>query len=219
MKPSSIFLIRHGESIGNIDNTVYSHTPDWKIPLTDVGLEQATEAGKKLALLIHQRYGRDKFIFYTSPWYRARQTTQCIRTALENIYSNSSAEVKEDPRIREQEWGNYQEYHVIQEVKKDRKKYGTFFYRFHEGESGADVFDRVATFIGTMHRDFEKNDFPSNVIIVSHGLAIKAFLMKWFKWSVEDFDNYDTPDNCSIIQMDLQENDKYKLMTELKLYT
>jgi broad specificity phosphatase PhoE len=69
-----------------------------------------------------------------------------------------------------------------------------------------------------MHRDFENFDFASNAIIFSHGLTIKVFLMKWFHLSVEDFEKYDTPDNCSIIQMDLQEDNKYKLMTELKLY-
>ena len=49
MKPNFIYLIRHGESEGNVDNSVYTHTPDWKINLTKKGEEQATEAGIKLA--------------------------------------------------------------------------------------------------------------------------------------------------------------------------
>jgi hypothetical protein len=32
--PKRIILIRHGESLGNIDDTAYATIPDWKIPMT-----------------------------------------------------------------------------------------------------------------------------------------------------------------------------------------
>ena len=32
--PKRIILLRHGESLGNIDDTAYANIPDWKIPLT-----------------------------------------------------------------------------------------------------------------------------------------------------------------------------------------
>ena len=48
MKPDKIFLVRHGESIGNVDKSIYAHTPDWKIPLTDNGLEQAELTSEKI---------------------------------------------------------------------------------------------------------------------------------------------------------------------------
>ena len=34
MLPKRIILLRHGESLGNIDDTAYSTIPDWKLPLT-----------------------------------------------------------------------------------------------------------------------------------------------------------------------------------------
>lgn len=43
-----IFLVRHGESEGNIDENIYKHTADHDIALTDLGLEQARECGKFL---------------------------------------------------------------------------------------------------------------------------------------------------------------------------
>ena len=89
-----------------------------------------------------------------------------------------------------------------------------------DGESGADVYDRVTTFIGSLHRDFEKEIFPLAIAIVSHGLTIKAFLMRWFKWSVEDFDLIKTPENCSLIKMVINhETHKYTLITTLKRRT
>ena len=225
MKPQSIFLIRHGESAGNVDKTVYHTIPDWQVPLTDKGQLQALEAGKKLHNLLRMedywvksalsgKPHRKLVQIYTSPWYRARQTTANILLGMDLYQEN----IKEDPRIREQEWGNYQEIHLQNKIKKERRQYGSFFFRMPHGESGADVYDRVTGFIGTLYRDFAKEDFPTYAIISTHGLTIKVFLMRWFKWSIEDFEKYDTPDNCAIVQMDLQDNGKYKLMTELKLY-
>jgi broad specificity phosphatase PhoE len=223
MKPKSIFLIRHGESAGNVDKSIYSHTPDWKVPLTEKGIQQAKSAGEKVALLLQQDYNTYKgniVTYYCSPWYRARQTAQYLREVLEPLYKIEGKTIlREDPRIREQEWGNFQEEHLQKKIREDRHRYGSFFFRMPHGESGADVYDRMTTFIDTMHRDFEKYDFPANAIIISHGLAIKLFFMRWFHWSVEEFESYDTPDNCAIFQMDLQEDNRYKLMTDLKLYT
>lgn len=50
--PRRIILIRHGESLGNVDYTSYASIPDWKIPLTRRGERQAAHAGKELSELI-----------------------------------------------------------------------------------------------------------------------------------------------------------------------
>jgi broad specificity phosphatase PhoE len=129
MKPSFIYLIRHGESEGNVDNSIYSHTPDWKINLTKKGEEQATEAGVKLAKDFVEEWinvpERKRLIIYTSPWYRTRQTAKLINRSF-------NAEIREDPRIREQEWGNYAEEHSKQKIERERKEFGTFFYESYE---------------------------------------------------------------------------------------
>lgn len=226
MKPRSIFLIRHGESMGNVDKTIYRTVPDWKVPLTDHGITQAKNAGFQLS---HRLIIKDFMILrssrlynpaycplyiYSSPWYRARQTADNIKKSICKILNTENILIKEDPRIREQEWGNFQEKHLFKKIKKERYKYGSFFYRMPHGESGADVYDRVTTFIDTLHRDFKKEYFPDNMCIVTHGLTLKIFLMRWFHWTVEDFEKYDTPENCCIIRMALTDN-KYKLIDNL----
>ena len=40
-RPRRIILIRHGESEGNVDSTVYSRTPDHAVELTSKGIKQA----------------------------------------------------------------------------------------------------------------------------------------------------------------------------------
>ena len=43
-----IFLVRHGESLGNVDKSVHKTMPDFAIPLSDEGHEQAERAGNWL---------------------------------------------------------------------------------------------------------------------------------------------------------------------------
>jgi len=42
--------------------------------------------------------------------------------------------VREDPRIREQEWGNFQDPLKMKSVMNERRKVGSFYYRFPTGE-------------------------------------------------------------------------------------
>ena len=202
-----IFLIRHGQSASNVDITLHSHTPDHKIPLTQLGLQQAAEAGKTLA----GKFAGERVSVYYSPFLRTRQTWSQIREQLptELIYKE-----REDPRIREQEWGNFQNLDEMEIIDKERDAYGPFYYRLPNGESGADVYDRCTTFLDTLYRDFERADFPPNVLIVSHGLTIRLLLMRWLHYTVEEFENFANPKNCQIFEMALDEKEnRYKLLT------
>ena len=38
-RPRRIVIVRHGQSMGNVDEAVYTHTPDWKVALTETGVE------------------------------------------------------------------------------------------------------------------------------------------------------------------------------------
>ena len=41
-----IFLVRHGESLGNVDETAYARMGDHNVPLTDLGVQQAVLSGQ-----------------------------------------------------------------------------------------------------------------------------------------------------------------------------
>jgi broad specificity phosphatase PhoE len=207
MKPKRIFLIRHGESEGNVDRTIYARKPDYALELTKNGINQASEAGANLKKLI----GEEKVFFYISPLWRTRMT-------FEQIVQHFSAEQtywREEPRIREQEWGHLRLPEAAEKVEEDRDAFGTFYFRIPDGESAADVYDRVSDFFGTMHRDFEKADFPENVVIVTHGMTIRLFLMRWFHWTVESFEKLRNPKNCQIFLLEKTETGKYILQDTL----
>ena len=44
-----IFLVRHGESLGNINEQAYRQFGDHNVPLTQWGYQQALVAGRALA--------------------------------------------------------------------------------------------------------------------------------------------------------------------------
>lgn len=208
MRPKRIILIRHGNSEGNADRERYATTPDHALNLTTEGEQQALQAGQEIKQLI----GEETVRVYLSPYTRTRQTYQQISQSI----APNVDRVLEDPRLREQDWGHLRPSDQNEEISQQRDNFSTFYYRIPDGESGADVYDRISTFLETMHRDFEEPDYPPNALIVTHGFAMRLFLMRWFHWSVEEFENLRNPRNCEIVVIELQPDNHYKLVDTLR---
>jgi broad specificity phosphatase PhoE len=207
MRPKRIILIRHGKSEGNANEKLRETIPDYALNLTQEGIEQAKYAGQEIKKII----GQESIQVYLSPYYRTRQTYQCIQ---ESIRDNIVKTV-EDPRVREQDWGHLRNLELNDEIQNERDNFSTFYYRIPDGESGADVYDRVSVFLDTLHRDFLKPDYPENALIVTHGMTLRLFLMRWLHWSVEEFESLRNPQNCQIVIMQKGLNDRYNLVGEL----
>src|SRR5690349_15484129 len=75
-----ILLVRHGESLGNVDSTVYTTTPDHAVPLSEQGVEQAREAGRQLAAYYARTLGdaRPHVRLWVSPYRRTRETADAL---------------------------------------------------------------------------------------------------------------------------------------------
>ena len=208
MKPARIILIRHAESEGNVDKSVYGRTPDYALELSARGEQQAAEAGQRLRELV----GTERVYAYVSPLWRTRHTFEHLAAAL----APGQLRWREEPRVREQEWGHLRDLAECARTDEARDAYGTFYFRIPDGESGADVYDRVSDFFGTLHRDAEKADFPENVLIVTHGMTLRLFLMRWFHWTVEEFEQIANPGNCQLVVLERQPGGKYRLATALR---
>ena len=193
MIPKRIILVRHGESEANVDPTVYARVPDWQIALTEKGIAQAREVGRKIVGLI----GDGAFGVFSSPYVRTEQTKNAM---LEEIGREPVFDYQ-DPTLREQEYGNMPPTDENEANRAFRKKFGYFFYRFPNGESCADVYDRMALFLDTLYRRFDRPNCPENIIIVSHGTAIKCFLARWYHWSIECFESIGQLPNCHVAIM------------------
>lgn len=109
--------------------------------------------------------------------------------------------VREEPQLREQDFGNFQDLKQKQLEKRERQNFGRFFYRFPNGESGADVYDRITIFEDHMVRDIDAGRFceNTNMVLCTHGLTLRLFLMRWFHWTVAEYEQIANPANSTPI--------------------
>lgn len=182
-----IKLVRHGESQANITDYNQISIADHLIPLTKKGFEQAEEVGKQLG----KSYLENSLI-YTSPFLRAKQTlTGIFKGAKVNL---EEMKIREDPRLREVEHG----YYDVSSQKEMIMTYGHFYYRYQGGESAADCYDRVSGFLESFVRSVKKSH-SQQALIVTHGLALRVFVMRFLHLTVEQFDQIANPKNADII--------------------
>lgn len=185
-----IILLRHAESIGNIDELAYTRTPDHALPLTAYGESQAVAAGPEVRALLHGEVAA-----YVSPYVRALRTFALLGVPAERMVP--------EPRLREQDWGNLQDPVEQEREKRRRHEYGHFFYRLPHGESGADVDDRVASFMNELELRIAKDhSHPNTVLVVSHGLTMRLLCRRMFSWSIDLFESLSNPEHCAIRVLD-----------------
>ncbi|KAK4435904.1 Phosphoglycerate mutase-like protein AT74 [Sesamum alatum] len=221
--PKRIILVRHGETQVNEDETVLEYVPNYKIKLSKKGRHQAHKTGSKIREIVSENGECTdwKVFFYVSPSSRTRETMEEIIAGGETIPKERVVGVREECRLREQHFGNFQEMEKRKKIKRMRNRYGNFFYRVPDGESSADVHDRVSCFLEGLWRDMEttnrfgngpsSDDGELNLIVVSHGLTILVFLMKWFNWSVDEFEGLTNPGNCEYRVIEVGCNGEYGL--------
>ncbi|GAA1126866.1 MULTISPECIES: histidine phosphatase family protein [Streptomyces violaceusniger group] len=200
-RPRRIVLLRHGESEGNVDDSVYERVPDHALRLTDTGRRQAEAAGGRL----RATFGDERVSIYVSPYRRTHQTLKLLDL------DPSRTRVREEPRLREQDWGNWQDREDVRKQMAYRDAYGHFFYRFAQGESGADVYDRVDAFLDSLWRSFEDPAHPPNVLLVTHGLTMRLFCMRWLHWNVAEFESLSNPGNGEMRTLLLGSDGRYHL--------
>jgi broad specificity phosphatase PhoE len=221
-----IILIRHAQSEGNKNRDIHQYVPDHRVRLTPDGQLQAEDAGRRLRDLLKPD---DTIQFFTSPYRRTRETTEGIlRTLTSNDeqlgpspFPRDKIKVYEEPRLREQDFGNFQPCSAeMERMWQERADYGHFFYRIPNGESAADAYDRVSGFNESLWRQFGESDFPSVCVLVTHGLMTRVFLMKWYHWSVEYFEDLRNINHCEFIIMKQNyDNGKYILQNELRTWS
>lgn len=204
-RPRRIILVRHGQSVGNVDAQVYADTPDWKVGLTAKGREQSQAAGRGFRALLDSDPSPGPVFIYSSPYKRCKETVDNLLAGAD-IGEDRIAGRREEPRIREQDFGNFQDPQKMKECKVCRDEFGRFFYRFPNGESGADVYDRVSTFFESLYREMEFGLITpeTSLLLVTHGLTARLILMRWYHWSVESFEATYNPGNAQLMVMDRQ---------------
>jgi len=149
-----IVLFRHGQCEHNIVNWI-SCGLDSKSELTELGRQVVKESATELKSYV----GDKKFKVYASPLLRTRQTA----TIICNVLGIDSSEIICDERIKEAQYGSYNEGPV------PNLPYDVYdMDKFVEqgSESYADINKRLGEF-------YEDISDGSDVIVVSHALPIR----------------------------------------------
>jgi broad specificity phosphatase PhoE len=206
-----IYLVRHGESEFNVDKSLGLIHPDHSFDLTSLGYNQAN----RMAEFLYEHLRADtpkKLRIWTSPYQRARETAQAIHSRLQyginnHCYDGSWCELREHINLVEQQFGLFdgipdgelpERYPDEQaHYQKHMDEGGRFWARMPLGESRFDVAIRVHASFGTFQRDNDRHGLR-DIIIVSHGVTIRAFIMQWLHLSPEWFEEEPNPKNCSV---------------------
>lgn len=191
---SKIFLIRHAESEGNVDKSVYYEKHDSEICITENGRSQAKECSDLLVSLIGQAH----VDIHTSSYIRARQTSQYLFDALQ--HNGNAVTTQENSLLRERDWGSLRDIVDNRHLKKEA--HFNFYYRPDKGESYADAYGRVFAFFTHLRcRRAESNSHSSDVVIVSHGEWIRLALMYLDGFGIDYFaEHRKNPKNACIIE-------------------
>lgn len=175
--PSRLWVIRHGQSAGNVARDAAHQAEldriaitgrDVDVPLSTLGEEQAAALGHWFA------QGHDDErpdILLSSPYRRAMQTARLFRDA-------GGAAVDEvicmDERLREKEFGildgltTHGIRNVLPEQADFRKMLGKFYHRPPGGESWCDVILRLRSLLDTVSLHYAER----RVMIFAHQVVV-----------------------------------------------
>lgn len=197
---ADVYLVRHAQSVGQVDRSAYLNPGDQFIPLTDLGHEQAFAAGITLSRkFLEAAQDAAPVTILHSTCTRATQTAEGILKAFAG-----GASIQADERLDKQKFGLFNGLFSTEERREadpaayaqyeaNLAEFGPFYARPPQGESIADVFSRATELI----REIEEK--PGRYIIVTHGLpylCIQAFTGGQNEnWILE---REDTIRNCEI---------------------
>ena len=204
--PSVLWIVRHGQSAGNVARDLADEQGAHRIPLTlrdvDVplsalGREQAASLGQWFA----RRPERPEVVL-ASPYVRARQTAEIFR---EHGGCDPDESICCDERLREKEFGILDGLttpgivHFEPQQAEFRKLLGKFYHRPPGGESWCDVIFRLRSLLDTISLHYGGR----RVLIVAHQVVVLCLRYVIEGLSEEEIlaiDKLGNVGNCSVTE-------------------
>jgi 2,3-bisphosphoglycerate-dependent phosphoglycerate mutase len=171
-------LLRHGQSTGNVSREdaearglqlIDIAERDADVPLTELGRQQAADAGKWLA-----RHPPD--VVVTSPYLRAAETARIAMNASTAYGLVLAGALVVDERLRDRELGVL-DLHTSRgvdelwpEESRRKRRLGKWYYRPPGGESWVDVVLRLRSILADL-----SSEYPGRrVLLVAHEMTVFA---------------------------------------------
>ncbi|MGI4717591.1 MAG: histidine phosphatase family protein [Janthinobacterium lividum] len=203
--PQEIWLVRHGQSAGNVARELAEASAghridiadrDVDVPLSELGERQAQALGSWFAALPPEQ---QPTVVLHSPYVRAAETANIMMQRLDR----GNMVVESDERLREKEFGILDRLtthgiaHHYPDLYEQRQHVGKFYFRPPGGESWCDVILRLRSVIDTMNREYCRE----RVLIVAHQVTVNCFRYLFERLSekaILDFDRAGDVPNCSV---------------------
>ena len=158
------YLVRHGETEWNAQERVQGRTD---IPLSNVGREQAARTAARLAGC---RFGA----VYASDLLRAQETARIVVARL----SEPIPQVRLRPSLRERAYGELEgaSWEEVRAAAGEEREFEghDLDLRPEGGESVRELFERLGGFA----RELESSHPDDDVLVVSHGGALRALAVR-----------------------------------------
>ncbi|HSQ99042.1 MAG TPA: histidine phosphatase family protein [Sphingomicrobium sp.] len=225
--PERLWLVRHGQSQGNIARDAADEAGaheidiemrDVDVPLSELGRKQAEAAGRWFAAL--PRVDRPELIL-SSPYVRAKETAAiiCREGALAGAPTHSIV----DERLREREFGIFDRLTTLgirerfPEEAAHRRRLGKFYHRPPGGESWADVILRLRSMLNTINLHY----CDRRVLIVCHQVVVLCFryiLEELDEAAILSIDRQADVLNCGIAEYRFEPDARGSCVPDLSLW-
>jgi 2,3-bisphosphoglycerate-dependent phosphoglycerate mutase len=226
--PDVLYIVRHGESAGNVareaallagEREIDLSVRDVDVPLSKLGEEQSVALGRWFAALPNDAKPN---VILTSPYLRARNTAAIIGDAAgfltDDVYS-----LVVDERLREKEFGildrltrvGIEAYHP--EQAEFRRLLGKFYHRPPGGESWCDVILRLRSAVEMISREY----CAERVLLVCHSvvvLCMRYLLEHMTEVEILAIDRANEIANCSVTSYEHDPDIRPRGMLRLKLF-
>ncbi|SHN11609.1 Broad specificity phosphatase PhoE [Duganella sacchari] len=178
--PQQLWLVRHGQSAGNVAREVAEASQQFLIDIADRDVDvPLSDLGKRQAAAMSDWFhglGPDDqpSVILFSPYVRARTTAQAV---LDRLDRSQLTAVAADERLREKEFGILDRLTPLgirdkyPELAEQRAHVGKFYFRPPGGESWCDVILRLRSVIDTITREYR----GERVLIVAHQVIVNCF--------------------------------------------
>jgi broad specificity phosphatase PhoE len=206
--PAVLWIVRHGESAGNVArleaDAIGAHrigltTRDVDVPLSPRGEEQASALGRWFAA--GEAHGRPE-VMLASPYLRARETARLFREA---GGCPAGERICVDERLREKEFGVLDGLTTggIAALEPDQAQFrrllGKFYHRPPGGESWCDVIFRLRSLMDTVALHYA----GQRVMIVAHQvvvLCLRYVIESMSEDEILSIDRAGDVANCSVTE-------------------
>jgi probable phosphoglycerate mutase len=225
--PDRLYIVRHGESAGNVAREAAHNAGhrmididirDVDVPLSELGEQQAEALGRWFASLPEDRTPN---IIVTSPYLRARHTAEIV--AKSAGLSRDKYMLVVDERLREKEFGvldrltkvGIEAYHPDQA--EFRRLLGKFYHRPPGGESWCDVILRLRSAIEMISREY----CGERVLLVGHSvvvLCLRYLIEHMTEDQILQIDRENEVANCSVTSYQHDATVKPKGQLRLELF-